>query len=178
MTINTIIAHNWAILYSGDSTTKISDIEGKTRSQAQPAKKLSGLETAKRKKKTKSCLTTKKILIFWPPKKLSWMVARWLRTEDDQKADSILSYVLLLLMFTIGAPLNSQLSRRCIIIINATSIFDSTEGKSKLILKLMGINVFQGLNNEELSNVLLLSQLCLPRCLTSHTLSYLFPKES
>ena len=61
MTINTIIAHNWAILYSGDSTTKISDIEGKTRSQAQPAKKLSGLETAKRKKKRRVVLPQKNL---------------------------------------------------------------------------------------------------------------------
>ena len=60
MTINTIIAYNWAILYSGDSTTKI---RRKNSFSSSVTKKLSGLETAKRKK-NEELSYHKKILDF------------------------------------------------------------------------------------------------------------------
>ena len=139
MTINTIIAHNWAILYSGDSTTKI---RRKNSFSSSVTKKLSGLETTKRKK-NEELSYHKKILDFWPhtsPKNFAQLIGSAL-IENGRTTKKLILFWILQNSVVFVVVYNSQL--RCIII-NATSIFDSevNEGKSKLILKLMGRSTF------------------------------------
>ena len=102
MTINTINAHNWAILYSGDSTTKI---RRKNSFSSSVTKKLSGLETTKRKK-NEELSYHKKILDFLTShltKNFAQLIGSALIENGRAVKKLILFWILglLLLMFTI-----------------------------------------------------------------------------
>ena len=162
MTINTIIAHNWAILYSGDSTTKI---RRKNSFSSSVTKKLSGLETAKRKK-NEELSYHKKILDFLTSH-LTKNFAQLIGSALIENGRAVKKLILFWILFCCCWCLQFSVEMhyyQC----NVNFWFWSEWREVKTHFETHGkINVFlQGLN---IMKNYLMCCLCLPRCLTSHT---------
>ena len=159
MTINTIIAHNWAILYSGDSTTKI---RRKNSFSSSVTKKLSGLETAKRKK-NEELSHHKKILDFWPhtsPKNFAQLIGSALIENGRVMKKLILFWILLWCCWCLQFSVEMHYYQCNVNFWFWREVKTHFETHGKINVFLQGLNIMKNY---------LMCCLCLPRCLTSHT---------